>query len=77
MLYCEVLSLDSWQRYRVEGYGAVVLPITPGDQHLLPALGAVLSRKGELGLPRAAPVGPERGLPAFRDSCVGPALGQP
>lgn len=31
VLYCEVLSLDFWQRYRVEGYGAVVLPATPGD----------------------------------------------
>uniref|UniRef100_A0A2K5MI13 MKS transition zone complex subunit 1 n=1 Tax=Cercocebus atys TaxID=9531 RepID=A0A2K5MI13_CERAT len=30
VLYCEVLSLDFWQRYRVEGYGAVVLPATPG-----------------------------------------------
>lgn len=32
MLYCEVLSLDFWQRYRVEGYGAVVLPATPGNR---------------------------------------------
>lgn len=31
VLYCEVLSLDFWQRYRVEGYGAAVLPATPGD----------------------------------------------
>eukprot|EP00070_Physeter_catodon_P048184 XP_028355078.1 Meckel syndrome type 1 protein isoform X1 [Physeter catodon] len=29
VLYCEVLSLDFWQRYRVEGYGAVMLPATP------------------------------------------------
>ena len=36
MLYCEVLSLDFWQRYRVEGYGAVVLPATPGDFSYLP-----------------------------------------
>ncbi|XP_075710245.1 tectonic-like complex member MKS1 isoform X1 [Rhinoderma darwinii] len=30
VLYFEVLSLDFWQRYRVEGYGSVVLPQTPG-----------------------------------------------
>ncbi|XP_053312856.1 tectonic-like complex member MKS1 [Spea bombifrons] len=30
VLYFEVLSLDFWQRYRVEGYGSVVLPDTPG-----------------------------------------------
>ncbi|XP_038615257.1 Meckel syndrome type 1 protein [Tachyglossus aculeatus] len=30
VLFFEVLSLDFWQRYRVEGYGAVVLPSTPG-----------------------------------------------
>ncbi|MEE6468934.1 hypothetical protein FKM82_008430 [Ascaphus truei] len=30
VLYFEVLSLDFWQRYRVEGYGSVVLPETPG-----------------------------------------------
>uniref|UniRef100_A0ABM5EMW5 Tectonic-like complex member MKS1 isoform X1 n=1 Tax=Pogona vitticeps TaxID=103695 RepID=A0ABM5EMW5_9SAUR len=30
VLYFEVLSLDFWQRYRVEGYGFVVLPSTPG-----------------------------------------------
>uniref|UniRef100_A0A5F9D4W5 MKS transition zone complex subunit 1 n=1 Tax=Oryctolagus cuniculus TaxID=9986 RepID=A0A5F9D4W5_RABIT len=34
VLYCEVLSLDFWQRYRVEGYGAVVLPVTPGSYTL-------------------------------------------
>ncbi|XP_059525593.1 tectonic-like complex member MKS1 isoform X3 [Myotis daubentonii] len=34
VLYCEVLSLDFWQRYRVEGYGAVVLPATPGSHTL-------------------------------------------
>ncbi|XP_077021015.1 tectonic-like complex member MKS1 isoform X2 [Tamandua tetradactyla] len=34
VLYCEVLSLDFWQRYRVEGYGAVVLPGTPGSHTL-------------------------------------------
>ncbi|XP_069337243.1 tectonic-like complex member MKS1 isoform X4 [Eulemur rufifrons] len=34
VLYCEVLSLDFWQRYRVEGYGAVVLPATPGSYTL-------------------------------------------
>ncbi|NXY90456.1 MKS1 protein, partial [Alcedo cyanopectus] len=30
VLYFEVLSLDSWQRYRVEGYGSLVLPASPG-----------------------------------------------
>ncbi|XP_053562294.1 tectonic-like complex member MKS1 [Bombina bombina] len=30
ILYFEVLSLDFWQRYRVEGYGSIVLPVTPG-----------------------------------------------
>nr|XP_028564242.1 Meckel syndrome type 1 protein [Podarcis muralis] len=30
VLYFEVLSLDYWQRYRVEGYGFVVLPDVPG-----------------------------------------------
>ncbi|XP_053864203.1 tectonic-like complex member MKS1 isoform X1 [Malaclemys terrapin pileata] len=30
VIYFEVLSLDSWQRYRVEGYGSVVLPAAPG-----------------------------------------------
>ncbi|XP_037019643.2 tectonic-like complex member MKS1 isoform X2 [Artibeus jamaicensis] len=34
VLYCKVLSLDFWQRYRVEGYGAAVLPTTPGS-HIL------------------------------------------
>ncbi|XP_012300924.2 tectonic-like complex member MKS1 isoform X2 [Aotus nancymaae] len=34
VLYCEVLSLDFWQRCRVEGYGAVVLPATPGSHTL-------------------------------------------
>ncbi|XP_045369732.2 tectonic-like complex member MKS1 isoform X2 [Camelus bactrianus] len=34
VLYCEVRSLDFWQRYRVEGYGAVVLPATPGAHTL-------------------------------------------
>nr|XP_055188267.1 tectonic-like complex member MKS1 isoform X2 [Nyctereutes procyonoides] len=34
VLYCEVLSLDFWQRYRVEGYGAMVLPATPGSHTL-------------------------------------------
>lgn len=38
MLYCKVLSLDFWQRYRVEGYGAVVLPATPGKLLSLPFL---------------------------------------
>ncbi|KFV08743.1 Meckel syndrome type 1 protein, partial [Tauraco erythrolophus] len=30
VLYFEVLSLDFWQRYRVEGYGSLVLPSSPG-----------------------------------------------
>uniref|UniRef100_A0A8C3Y407 MKS transition zone complex subunit 1 n=1 Tax=Catharus ustulatus TaxID=91951 RepID=A0A8C3Y407_CATUS len=30
VLYFEVLSLDFWQRYRVEGYGSLVLPACPG-----------------------------------------------
>ncbi|XP_062486427.1 tectonic-like complex member MKS1 isoform X2 [Pezoporus occidentalis] len=30
VLYFEVLSLDFWQRYRVEGYGSLVLPAFPG-----------------------------------------------
>ncbi|XP_036925667.1 Meckel syndrome type 1 protein isoform X2 [Sturnira hondurensis] len=34
VLYCKVLSLDFWQRYRVEGYGAAVLPATPGSHTL-------------------------------------------
>ncbi|XP_049627700.1 tectonic-like complex member MKS1 [Suncus etruscus] len=34
VLYCEVLSLDFWQRYRVEGYGALMLPTSPGS-HML------------------------------------------
>ncbi|OXB70981.1 UNVERIFIED_CONTAM: hypothetical protein H355_005192 [Colinus virginianus] len=29
VLYFEVLSLDFWQRYRVEGYGSLVLPASP------------------------------------------------
>uniref|UniRef100_A0ACB8EEI1 Pleiotropic negative transcriptional regulator n=1 Tax=Sphaerodactylus townsendi TaxID=933632 RepID=A0ACB8EEI1_9SAUR len=34
VLYFEVLSLDFWQRYRIEGYGFVVLPATPGAHTL-------------------------------------------
>ncbi|XP_051850165.1 tectonic-like complex member MKS1 isoform X2 [Antechinus flavipes] len=30
VLYLEVISLDFWQRYRVEGYGSIVLPTAPG-----------------------------------------------
>ncbi|XP_058854239.1 tectonic-like complex member MKS1 isoform X2 [Acipenser ruthenus] len=30
VLYFKVLSLDSWQRYRTEGYGYLVIPATPG-----------------------------------------------
>ncbi|XP_014677032.1 PREDICTED: Meckel syndrome type 1 protein-like [Priapulus caudatus] len=29
-LYIEVLSLDSWHRYRTEGYGYITLPTSPG-----------------------------------------------
>lgn len=32
ILYFEVLSLDFWQRYRVEGYGSLVLPASPGKK---------------------------------------------
>ncbi|KAI5608329.1 Meckel syndrome type 1 protein [Silurus asotus] len=31
VLYFRVLSLDSWQRYRTEGYGYIVFPTTPGS----------------------------------------------
>ncbi|XP_074079729.1 tectonic-like complex member MKS1 isoform X2 [Macrotis lagotis] len=31
VLYLEVISLDFWQRYRVEGYGSIVLPSKPGS----------------------------------------------
>ncbi|NXX83058.1 MKS1 protein, partial [Urocolius indicus] len=31
VLYFEVLSLDLWQRCRAEGYGALVLPASPGS----------------------------------------------
>nr|XP_023675277.1 Meckel syndrome type 1 protein [Paramormyrops kingsleyae] len=30
VLYFEVLSLDSWQRHRTEGYGYLVIPASPG-----------------------------------------------
>ncbi|XP_013384089.1 Meckel syndrome type 1 protein [Lingula anatina] len=30
VMYIEVLSLDSWQRYRTEGYGYLTLPCIPG-----------------------------------------------
>ncbi|XP_070839950.1 tectonic-like complex member MKS1 isoform X1 [Chaetodon trifascialis] len=30
VLYFKVLSLDSWQRYRTEGYGYLLFPATPG-----------------------------------------------
>ena len=29
-IYFEVASLDSWQRHRVEGYGYLSVPTTPG-----------------------------------------------
>ncbi|XP_075761104.1 tectonic-like complex member MKS1 isoform X5 [Pelodiscus sinensis] len=35
VIYFEVLSLDYWQRYRVEGYGSVVLPAAPGFHTLI------------------------------------------
>ncbi|XP_036613949.1 Meckel syndrome type 1 protein isoform X2 [Trichosurus vulpecula] len=31
VLYLEVISLDFWQRYRVEGYGSIILPLAPGS----------------------------------------------
>ncbi|MGH0155638.1 UNVERIFIED_CONTAM: hypothetical protein FKN15_059525 [Acipenser sinensis] len=34
VLYFKVLSLDSWQRYRTEGYGYLVIPATPGCHNL-------------------------------------------
>ncbi|XP_005141786.3 tectonic-like complex member MKS1 isoform X2 [Melopsittacus undulatus] len=34
VIYFEVLSLDFWQRYRVEGYGSLVLPASPGVHNL-------------------------------------------
>ncbi|XP_041808487.1 Meckel syndrome type 1 protein isoform X2 [Chelmon rostratus] len=30
VLYFKVLSLDSWQRYRTEGYGYLLFPVMPG-----------------------------------------------
>jgi len=30
-MYLEVSSLDSWQRYRTEGYGSLIFPQCPGD----------------------------------------------
>ncbi|XP_077996076.1 tectonic-like complex member MKS1 [Glandiceps talaboti] len=33
-LFVEVLSLDSWQRYRTEGYGYVDMPGTPGIHNI-------------------------------------------
>ncbi|XP_061558048.1 Meckel syndrome type 1 protein [Phycodurus eques] len=34
VLYFQVLSLDSWQRYRTEGYGYLLFPFTPGKHTL-------------------------------------------
>ncbi|XP_077360200.1 tectonic-like complex member MKS1 isoform X2 [Festucalex cinctus] len=34
VLYFNVLSLDSWQRYRTEGYGYLLFPSTPGKHTL-------------------------------------------
>uniref|UniRef100_A0A7N4PPA6 MKS transition zone complex subunit 1 n=1 Tax=Sarcophilus harrisii TaxID=9305 RepID=A0A7N4PPA6_SARHA len=39
VLYLEVISLDFWQRYRVEGYGSIVLPTAPGPFWSLAPLG--------------------------------------
>ncbi|XP_071849558.1 tectonic-like complex member MKS1 [Apostichopus japonicus] len=33
-IFVEVLSIDSWQRYRTEGYGYITVPSTPGTHHL-------------------------------------------
>ena len=33
-LLVEVVSVDQWRRYRVEGYGHCVLPSQPGSHHL-------------------------------------------
>ncbi|PIK53819.1 Meckel syndrome type 1 protein [Apostichopus japonicus] len=33
-VFVEVLSIDSWQRYRTEGYGYITIPSTPGTHHL-------------------------------------------
>jgi len=30
VIYFKVLSLDSWQRFRTEGYGYLLFPATPG-----------------------------------------------
>lgn len=35
VLYFRVLSLDSWQRYRTEGYGYLVIPATPGKTSII------------------------------------------
>ncbi|XP_037323580.2 Meckel syndrome type 1 protein isoform X1 [Pungitius pungitius] len=32
VIYFKVLSLDSWQRFRTEGYGYLLFPATPGKQ---------------------------------------------
>ncbi|KAL6098462.1 mks1 [Pungitius sinensis] len=32
VIYFKVLSLDSWQRFRTEGYGYMLFPATPGKQ---------------------------------------------
>ncbi|KAG7217223.1 hypothetical protein INR49_027767 [Caranx melampygus] len=34
VLYFKVLSLDTWQRYRTEGYGYLLFPATPG-KHII------------------------------------------
>ena len=30
LMYIEVSSVDSWERYRLEGYGYTAIPATPG-----------------------------------------------
>ncbi|XP_029028760.1 Meckel syndrome type 1 protein isoform X2 [Betta splendens] len=34
VLYFKVLSLDSWQRYRTEGYGYLIFPASPGKYEI-------------------------------------------
>nr|XP_008269466.1 tectonic-like complex member MKS1 isoform X2 [Oryctolagus cuniculus] len=78
VLYCEVLSLDFWQRYRVEGYGAVVLPVTPGGASEPLWIPHRDHRQCHLPLALSAAVQGLHGikLPAEKDAeCVGPSGG--
>ena len=34
-IFLEVLSIDTWQRYRTEGYGYLTIPSKPGRYNLL------------------------------------------